>query len=37
LMISESAPTPFLLNFSESTGVASASEYTHHLCKVFRW
>jgi hypothetical protein len=37
LMISESAPTLFLLNFSKSTGATSASEYTHHLCKVFRW
>jgi hypothetical protein len=36
LTISESAPTPFSLTISESTGVVSASESTRHLWKVFR-
>ena len=36
-MISQSAPIPFSLTFSESRGVASSSESTHHFCKVFRW
>jgi len=37
LLISESAPTPFLLLFSKSKGAASASESTCHLWKLFRW
>jgi hypothetical protein len=36
-MISQSAPTPFSLTFSESTGAASAFELSRHLWKVFLW
>jgi len=36
LMISQSPPTPFSLTFSESKGVASPSESTRLLWKVFR-
>ena len=36
LMISESAPTPFLLTISKSKGAASASESTRDLWKLFR-
>jgi hypothetical protein len=35
VMISQLAPTLFLLTFSESTGAASSSESTRHLWKLF--
>jgi hypothetical protein len=36
-MISQVAPTPFSLTFSESTGAISSSESTRRLWKLFRW